>query len=971
MSSTHLILKLSMAVSSSNNSNNSKVGHKELVDDQLELKIISYNMHGFNQGFPTVRDLWLKDSYDIFLCQEHWLTPSNLSKFEENLPNFMCFGSSAMDSIIETGVLRGRPFGGVMTLVNNKLQKCTELICATERYVIVAVGNLLVINVYLPCAGTDDRMLICDDIFNNILLWIKKYPEYVYILGGDMNTNLHNNNQFSNLINNFARDNNFYRCDELANNKYFCRPTYFNESLNCSSTIDFFLTNDKSVVSYFEVIDHDSNLSDHLPITISCACNVSRLCDEQDVGLPADKTEVTHLRWDHADIKLYNTLTGFYLQSLYSDLDDLVNSQSDGCVEPCAVDAMYNRVVDILHYCASLSVPTRRKNFFKFWWDQELDELKQQTIASCGLWKAAGRPRYGPIFSQYRKDKNAYRRGIRGRQRDETSSYTNELHEALSAKQGTTFWKCWKAKFESNKGKVHHVDGTTDAATIAGHFAEYFSTVCSNSTIEGADRLKLNYEALRSEYCGMPDTGQYQFDAELVENVIMNMSRGKAAGLDGLTAEHLQLCHALLPAILAKLFNMMMSCGHVPAIFGQSYTVPIPKGSNTYCKSLTVDDFRGISISCVLSKILEHCILARYELFFKTHDNQFGFKKAHGCSHAIYTLRCAIDHYTSRGTTVNICAIDLSKAFDKMNHHGLFTKLMQRGIPSNLLRILETWFKMGCTCVKWCSTYSVFFKLSCGIRQGGVLSPYFFAIYVDSIVDRVKSEHSLGCYVNWESVSILMYADDIIVIAPSVIALQELLLTVELELVQLDMQINARKSKCMRIGPRFNVVCAGIFSHDGRELQWSNEIRYLGVYLVSAKVFTCSYSNAKRSFYRSFNGIFGKVGRVASEEVVLELVKSKCMPAMLYGVDVCPINNTQIQSLQFAVNGMLMKVFNTKSKIIIHECMDFFRFPTVSVSVLKRKHNFLVKIIETSNSLCKLFVDVATNELNAVARQLR
>ena len=58
--------------------------------------------------------------------------------------------------------------------------------------------------------------------------------------------------------------------------------------------------------------------------------------------------------------------------------------------------------------------------------------------------------------------------------------------------------------------------------------------------------------------------------------------------------------------------------------------------------------------------------------YLTTSDNQFGFKKGMSCAHAIYTLRSAIDYYVNCGSTVNVCSIDLSKAFDRMNHHVLF-----------------------------------------------------------------------------------------------------------------------------------------------------------------------------------------------------------------------------------------------------------------------------------------------------------
>jgi len=61
---------------------------------------------------------------------------------------------------MQTGVLRDRPFGGVMTLVNKKLKACTEIVCASERFIVVTVGDLVIINVYFPCSGTVNRLLI-------------------------------------------------------------------------------------------------------------------------------------------------------------------------------------------------------------------------------------------------------------------------------------------------------------------------------------------------------------------------------------------------------------------------------------------------------------------------------------------------------------------------------------------------------------------------------------------------------------------------------------------------------------------------------------------------------------------------------------------------------------------------------------------------------------------------------------------
>jgi len=116
---------------------------------------------------------------------------------------------------------------------------------------------------------------------------------------------------------------------------------------------------------------------------------------------------------------------------------------------------------------------------------------------------------------------------------------------------------------------------------------------------------------------------------------------------------------------------------------------------------------------------------------------------------------------------------------------------------------------------------SCFFKLECGVRQEGVLSSYFFAIFIDDIIINVVNLKS-GCYVNRACLSIILYADDILLLAPSVESLQNLVTICAT--ASLDMSINGNKSVCMRIGPRFNKHCANISVQDCQELNWT--LRY-------------------------------------------------------------------------------------------------------------------------------------------------
>ncbi len=245
--------------------------------------------------------------------------------------------------------------------------------------------------------------------------------------------------------------------------------------------------------------------------------------------------------------------------------------------------------------------------------------------------------------------------------------------------------------------------------------------------------------------------------------------------------------------------------------------------------------------------------------------------------------------------------------------------------------------------------FSSYFKLTCGIRQGGVLSPYLFSVYVDSVIDKVK-HCSFGCYVKSCCLSILMYADDILLIAPSVNALQIIFKACEDELVHLDMPINVSKTACIRIGPDNKAIPVNIETRNDLKIEWTDKLRYLGIYLVRARKFSCCTENAKRSFYRSFNSIFGKVGRIASEEVVVQLVKSKCIPLLTYGLEACKLTKSQMKSLDNAVDNSIVKIFNVKAKENIRDCKLMFNITSTEETINKRREKFLASYAANSVS---------------------
>ena len=288
---------------------------------QRSLRVVTYNMHGFNQGFSTIRDLCLSVSPDIFLLQEHWFTPANFNKSDNMFPQYFTFGNAAMASSTERGTLRGRPFGGVTFLINSDLRAVTRTVFSSDRCVIVRVLNYLLVNVYLPCHGTENRRNIVEDILYEMSVHISNYNDCTVLLGGDFNCDLDSPDEVAFIINNFARDNFLFRCDRISG--MYKVNTYVNEALNRSSCIDYFLTSSLNALKSFYVIDEGSNLSDHLPVVVDCMCEVGHqsytALNRSQRNTEPNKLE-KYLRWDHADLSAYYSMTGQQLRPLLDRL---------------------------------------------------------------------------------------------------------------------------------------------------------------------------------------------------------------------------------------------------------------------------------------------------------------------------------------------------------------------------------------------------------------------------------------------------------------------------------------------------------------------------------------------------------------------------------------------------------------------------------------------------------------------------
>ena len=133
---------------------------------------------------------------------------------------------------------------------------------------------------------------------------------------------------------------------------------------------------------------------------------------------------------------------------------------------------------------------------------------------------------------------------------------------------------------------------------------------------------------------------------DLVQNVVRDLKIGKAAGFGGLMAEHICLAHTVLLVHLSCLFTMLYKHSMVPDDFGRGIVIPLLK--NVDGNRFTTDNYRGITLSPVISKLFEMVLLSQFKDELISDPFQFGIKPKSSCSHAVFTFKTVIDYYLKK-----------------------------------------------------------------------------------------------------------------------------------------------------------------------------------------------------------------------------------------------------------------------------------------------------------------------------------
>jgi len=303
--------------------------------------------------------------------------------------------------------------------------------------------------------------------------------------------------------------------------------------------------------------------------------------------------------------------------------------------------------------------------------------------------------------------------------------------------------------------------------------------------------------------------------------------------------------------------------------------IPIPKG-----KSSNITDsgnYRGIALDSIYGKVFDLILLNKFTDLLCTAEQQFGFKGKHSTTMCPMVLKETLAYYTTDGGNAFCTLLDATKAFDRVNYCKLFRELIKRDLPVVYIRLMVNMYTNSVTRVSWNGVFSSFFPVNNGVRQGGVISPILFCIYIDGLLQRlIKS--GVGCYMYIGDIFVgaLAYADDIVLVAPSASAMRLMLKICEDYGTEFSVIFNASKSACLFVskGSRCYSTLPQ-FQLDDKPLTFVSEYTHLGHIITANLSDTSDIMLRKNSFYGKVNNVLCYFA-TCSPDIKFRLMRQYC-----------------------------------------------------------------------------------------------
>ena len=434
-----------------------------------------------------------------------------------------------------------------------------------------------------------------------------------------------------------------------------------------------------------------------------------------------------------------------------------------------------------------------------------------------------------PENDEYRKKFYSLRSKFRRLCKYEERAYKNKICSELSNtcdKDPKIFWDIINKLGRQSNGQITDNDIPQDDfiaffKNLNKSEKEYSSKQCS--IVKEFEKFKenINNSSVTSELDKVITMDEIIKAIQLLRN-------GKSASSDLVSNEMLKNGQSAIIKPLYKLFNFIFSSGSFPRSWNESFIVLLHKKGNRFDPS----NYRGISISSNLGKLFNKIIYNRLLNFMNNKNliskNQIGFKEKCRTSDHIFTLKSIIDHYKLKHQKVFTAFIDLRKAFDTVWRIGLFYKLLKQDIPNRIFRVVYSMYTDTMCRIKFTNGLSVPFISERGVKQGDVLSPLLFNYFIDDLTQKLNGDIYDPVVIGNTTVSILLYADDIVLLSQSREGLQNCLNTMYDYCSLWKLHVNADKSKVIVFNSNGKTFL-NQFKYDKLYLETVSHYSYLGI----------------------------------------------------------------------------------------------------------------------------------------------
>lgn len=877
--------------------------------------------------------------------QETWLFSHDLQILGTVDPDFGFTGKSSMDVTTKTAVL-GRPWGGVAILYRRNVFSSVQVVeCKSARLVAIKVvvndRSFLVFSVHMP-VNSADNLVEFTDCLSEICAIIESTNISAVFMLGDFNASP--TELFGREILKFCTDQNWRCADFELLGSMSGTYTFISDVHGTTSWLDHCLVTEsawQSVVSV-RVLDQQVVWSDHFPLEVKC--NISIIKPHVTVQNNVRNKKI----WGERNVEQI-----LHYQKLCNDKLKYVNfpcELSECCDNLCnarehrlVIDELYKSIVNIL--CDAAEDSAGIDNVVKFkkrvvvGWNKHVKSAHRTARDKFHVWLWHGKPTRGHIYDDMSESRRAFKSQLKWCQNNAEQIKMDILASHHTKRDFKSFWKATN-KLNPKVQAPLNVDGVSDPQQAANLFKSLFQV--EPAPIDGVGSV------LYPEIQQVPSGLLPHFTARDVALVIKNMTRGKSPGHDGISIEHLQHAGVHLPRVLAMFYTFCVRHSYIPNDCLKTVVVPIIKNkTGDPCDS---SNYRPISLATTVAKVLDGLLDRILGEHITLNDAQFGFRPGLSTETAILCLKHTVRYYTDRKTPVYACFLDLSKAFDLVSYDVLWRKMRsETSLPDEIIKLFNYWYNNQMNVVRWAGELSDAYGLRCGVRQGGLSSPRIFNMYVNGLVEELSGA-GVGCSIDGTFINNISYADDMVLLGPSVSAIRRLLGICERYAGAHGLRYNVKKSELLVFKSKgFKTSTVPPLLLSGVPLARVARFKYLGHWITEDLADAEDIERERRALAVRSNMLARRFARCTAE-VKISLFKAYCQSFYTCSLWVSYSRKT-IDALRVQYNNALRRLLGLPWRCSASGMFADARVDGFHAIMRKRAASMLSRVRGSANSI--------------------